>query len=282
MVKCSICKKEGHRSDNSRFHPKAKITTTEKTNTKAKTKKKTKSSSTTTHTSTIRIRTEVQSHGFTWEGDLLKNVYGASDIDITTIKYNSKVDLPHTLNRIGSFDLSIKTTNSQNAVCMADCLRLYDMVGNDTSTISIIPFHLVVVFYRQDDTRNMKIVKNIVEVDLTNARELLFGKITRPQLEELVNAIKAVPQKRKPSEEEYTTMYAIRDKLQPLMGSHAIHLDIKCNSQQSRLQCSFNRFQEFIKENPSRIVAQSNTGEFRGGKIASEISSSRRTFNKSK
>lgn len=45
-----------------------------------------------------------------------------------------------------------------------------------------------------------------------------------------------------------------------------------------RLQCSFNRFQNFLKENPTRIVAQSTTNEFRGGAIAAEISSSRRVF----
>jgi hypothetical protein len=70
-------------------------------------------------------------------------------------------------------------------------------------------------------------------------------------------------------------MYDIKKKLQQLSG--AIRLDIKCNSQQSRLQCSFNKFQSFIQNNP-RIVASTNTNEFRGGSITKEIQSSCRKF----
>jgi 4-hydroxybenzoate polyprenyltransferase len=58
----------------------------------------------------------------------------------------------------------------------------------------------------------------------------------------------------------------------------AIYFNIKCNSTQSRLQCSFNRFQEFIEKNPEKIVAKSNTNEFRGGSISPSIISSRRNF----
>jgi hypothetical protein len=80
------------------------------------------------------------------------------------------------------------------------------------------------------------------------------------------------------TEEEYNKMYSLRDSLQKLSG--AIHLDIKCNSTQSRLQCSFNRFQQFVEKNPAKLVAKSNTNEFRGGTISSQITSSRRVFKK--
>ena len=73
-------------------------------------------------------------------------------------------------------------------------------------------------------------------------------------------------------------MYAIRDSLQARSG--AIHLDIKCNSTQSRLQCSFNRFQQFLESHPTRIIAKSNTHEFRGGALSPQIVSSRRVFKK--
>ena len=109
---------------------------------------------------------------------------------------------------------------------------------------------------------------------------------------------KIVPQKRKPTKEEYDKMYELRDAIQPFMG--AIHLDIKCNSTQSRLQCSLNRFQEFMQKYPERIVAKSDAicedessplapksacaGSyqfgFRGGRVFAEIASSRRTFKK--
>jgi hypothetical protein len=115
---------------------------------------------------------------------------------------------------------------------------------------------------------------------LTNAVTPLFGDITRAQLEQLDKAVKAVPQKRKPTQEEHDHMYTLRNELQT--SSVAIHFDIKCNSTQSRLQCSLNRFQDFLNQNPDRIVAKrdTTTGLFRGKKIVEEIASSRRVFTK--
>jgi Zn-dependent M32 family carboxypeptidase len=137
---------------------------------------------------------------------------------------------------------------------------------------------MIVIHYTQDDTNNTKNVSSIVELDLTNSCELLFGTLTRSQIEELVNAVKSVPQKRKPTKEEYAHMYSLRNTLQEL--SEAIHFDIKCNSTQSRLQCSFNQFEKFMDKNPTRVVAKSETHEFRGGAISPQIISSRRVFKK--
>ena len=217
-------------------------------------------------------KTEVQSHGFRWEKELAVNVYHSTEIELKNIKYTNKTDIPALLNRLDGCDLSVKTTCSQNKVCMADCLRIFDAVSSET------PLHMVVLNYKQYDESQTKKIVSIIEIDLTSSRELLFGSITRSQLEELDKAVKSVPQKRKPTEEEYTHMYRIRNQLQPQYGD--IHLDIKCNSQQSRLQCSFNHFQQFIEKNPKRVIAYSHTNIFRGGEITNEISSSRRVFKK--
>lgn len=217
-------------------------------------------------------RKEVQAHGFSWEKEIICNVYRATNEELKHIKYTSKMDLPANLNRLDKCDVSVKTTCSQNAVCMADCLRVFDAVSSGN------PIHMVVVYYAQDDMNNTKKIITITEVDLTDSRDLLFGSLTRSQIEELVNTVKSVPQKRKPTEEEYNKMYSLRDSLQKSSG--AIHLDIKCDSTQSRLQCSFNRFQDFVEKNPSRIVAKSDTNEFRGGTISSVVTSSRRVFKK--
>ena len=182
------------------------------------------------------------------------------------------MDLPAKLNRLDKCDVSVKTSCSQNAVCMADCLSVFDTVSNGN------PIHIVVVHYIQDDANDTKKCITITEVDLTDSQVLLFGTLSRSQIEELVKLVKSVPQKRKPTKEEYNKMYALRDSLQKLSG--AIHLDIKCNSTQSRLQCSFNRFQQFVEKTPARLVAKSNTNEFRGGTISSQITSSRRVFKK--
>ena len=221
------------------------------------------------NTTMIPSRGEVQAHGFFWEKELIA-IYAAKSGEPKDISYTNKFDLPAALNRLDGCDLSIKTTRSQNAVCMGDCLRVFDAASSGS------PIHMVVVYYTQDDASNTKNVAGIIEVDLTNSSEALFGTLTRSQIEALDAAVKSVPQKRKPTAEQYAQMYSLRDTLQ--VQSAAIHLDIKCNSTQSRLQCSFNRFQEFIEKNPERIVAKSNTCEFRGGAISSQITSSRRRF----
>ena len=211
-------------------------------------------------------RKEVQSHGFSWEKELITNVYHATIEEIKQIKYNSKIDLPSKFNHIDNCDISIKTSGNKNSVCMSDCLRLFDSVEDKC-------IHLVVVHYKQ--INNIKKILSIIEIDLTNSRELLFGNLNRAQIEELDKAVKSVPQKKKPTDEQYNKMYILRDSL--ISGN--LRLDIKCNSTQSRLQCSFNHFQKFIENNPKRIIAKSNTNEFRGGIISSEILSSCRTFN---
>jgi hypothetical protein len=216
---------------------------------------------------------EVQKHGFTWERQMLTLVYGATNDELNEISYTSKIDLPAKLNSLDGCDVSIKTTCSPNAVCMGDALRVYDAVG-DSDT----PIHMTVIHYKQDDATNTKNITNIIELDLSGTRNELFGTLTRSQIEELDKVVKSVPQKRKPTDDEYKKMYSIRDSLQPQLG--AIRLDIKCNSTQSRLQCSFNRFQKFIEENSQRVVAKSSTNEFRCSSISPQLVSNRRVFKK--
>ena len=221
----------------------------------------------------IKIKTKtggaVQEHGKIWEKDLLMNVYGATEEEYRAIPYTNKIDLPGALNRLTpGCDISVKTSENLNGVCMGDALRVFDA--------SFLGMHMTTIHYSQNDETKTKKVLHITEVDLTASSAELFGTITRAQLEELDRAVNAVPQKRVPTPEEYAHMYAIRDALQ--VNSGAMHLDIKCNKTQSRLQCSFNRFQEFLEAHPSRIVARSDTHEFRGGSITAEISSGRRVF----
>jgi len=211
---------------------------------------------------------EVQSHGFSWEKDLLQNIYGATEEEIRKIPYTSKSDLPAELNRKDGVNLSIKTTCSPNTICMADCLRVYDSVTSGS------PLHMTVIYYKQDTTA--KHLQSITEVDLTNSVIPLFGSLTRAHLERLDKAVKKIPAKRSPTREEHHELYRLRDELQALSG--AIYLNIKCNSQQSRLQCSFNHFQRFLEKNPERVIGHSKTSSFRGGTVRETVDSGRRVF----
>jgi HJR/Mrr/RecB family endonuclease len=153
---------------------------------------------------------------------------------------------------------------------MADCRRVFEAVSSGT------PKHLTVLYYEQIE--NTKNVRTITEVDLTDSRDLLFGTLTRSQIEELVEVVKSVPKGRAPNPQEKNKIDSLRDSLQKLSG--AILLNIKIDSKkQRRLQCSFNNFPQFLKKNPERIVATSNTNEFRGGTISSQIISGPRVFN---
>jgi hypothetical protein len=210
---------------------------------------------------------EAQKHGFVWESEISK-LHGVTDEDRTQIKYTSKHDIPASLNRVGEYNGSIKTTGNPNMVCMADAKRVYHAVSSGEK------YHMIVVYYKQEG--GFKTQKSIIEVDLTDSRSLLFGTLTLEQIEKLDALVKSVPQKIEPTKEERQKMYALRDALH--MSSGAIQLNIKCNSTQSRLQCSFNKFQKFLDENPTRIVAKSDTNEFRGGFISPQIESSRRVF----
>jgi len=216
------------------------------------------------------IKNAVQKHGFNWEKELMANVYRATVEEINNIHYTSKVDLPANLNRLNQCDLSIKVSGSPNTVCMSDCLRVYDAVSSES------PYHLVVVHYKQLGLH--KTITSIIELDLTNSRELLFGTLTRAQIEDLDRAVKSVPSNRSPTDEEHKHMYAIHKSLKPLFG--AAYLNIKCNHTQSRLQCSLNKFQKFVNEHPERVVARSYTNEFQGGSITAEIESTPRQFKK--
>ena len=211
-----------------------------------------------------------QGHGFSLEKDIMRMIYHMTEEELHSIPYTSKADIPAELNRLDHCDVSIKTSGHPNMVCMADCLRVYDSVSSEK------PLHMIVIHYLQEaDTKK---ITSIIEIDLTHSHEALFGSLTRAEIEILDRAVKAIPQKKKPTEEERNSMYAIRDSLQARSG--AIHLDIKCNSTQSRLQCSFNRFQQFLESHPTRIIAKSNTHEFRGGALSPQIVSSRRVFKK--
>jgi hypothetical protein len=224
---------------------------------------------------------EVHKHGFSWEKSLLCGVYGAQEGELKGLGYTCKTDLPGALNRLEpGVGVSIKTAGLSNAVCMGDCLRIFDAVSSATATQEKL--HMTLVHYEQDDAAGVKKLAAVTEVDLTGSAAALFGDVSRTELEALDRAVKAVPQKRSPTAEEHAAMYTLRDALLP--RCRAIHLDIKCNSQQSRLQCSFSRaaFQKFLAENPERVVARSSTAEFRGGRIVEEVTSGRRVFNSKK
>jgi len=216
-------------------------------------------------------RTEVQAHGKTWEIDILVNVYGADAEKIKKTGYTSKYDLKAEDNKLDNCNLSVKTTGS-GTIYMGDCLRIFNSVTSSQ------PYHLVVISYAQRGT--YKHITKILEFDITGLKFDFFGTLTLEQINRLATAVKAIPQKISPTPAERKALYDLKKTLQPLSG--IVGLDIKCNSQQSRLQCSISagRFKGLLDKYPARIIATSNTNEFRGGSIRESIPSEKRILKK--
>ena len=208
---------------------------------------------------------EVQSHGFTWEADLLQNVYGLTKEEKAQISYTEKFDLPSRFNKLGPVNISVKCIGEKNAICMGDALRVFDEVSALET-----PLHLTLVSYEQ--VGNTKNVKAIKELNLTASNALLFGSLTRSQIQELDTLIKAA------ARETGCTDVHKQAELNRLSGY--IQFNPKVNTQQSRLQCSFSfkQFQAFLTQHPERIVAESTTNQFKGGSIQASIQAGPRVF----
>ena len=103
---------------------------------------------------------ESQAHGFTWENHIKKDVYGIQAI----ADYTRKNDVDPDENKIDGCAVSIKTSGGMS-VDMGDARRIFEATGGD-------PYHMVVVQYDQIDDN--KVLTYIMEVDLTDARKILF------------------------------------------------------------------------------------------------------------
>lgn len=212
---------------------------------------------------------EVQKHGFTWQNQILKNIYRVTEDELSLISYTAKDDLPANLNRLDNAILSLKTTGNDNTVCMGDFLSFYKTIASGEK------IHIVVLVYKQ--IGEYKCLKKLIEINLTGCLELLFGDLNLSDIEELDKVVKDIPHgKRKQSEKLNTKLLnkKLRDKCACIIPN------VKADSKkQRRLQCSFNKFQDFIKNNPEIIISQSITNQFRGGSIESKILSKSRSFN---
>lgn len=213
-----------------------------------------------------------QAHGFTWERELLTKVYQAPASELATLSYTAKNDLPAAMNRRDAgVAVSVKTSGNPKNVDMGSALRIFDAVSSGEK------LHVTVIFYAQEDATTKRI-REIIEVDLTNATPLLFGTLCRSDVEALDAIVRAVPKKRSPTAEEHAAIYSLQPALNERAG--AIQLRPKCDSQQSRLQCSFNRFDLFIAAHPERVNHRGTATDFRGTQIQEAIASTPRVRNK--
>jgi len=204
---------------------------------------------------------ESQSHGFLVQYQILENIYGYIELDSS--RYTSKHDLCSDYNDVDPdrCNISIKTTLSKKRVDMGDARRVFNSLNEDN-------LNMIVVHLKQVDT--MKKIESVVQVNLTAQGQLLFGNITCSDIETLDSMVK---QKDLDNGTRKLFNIHLNEK------SKYIQFNIKIDSKQRRLQCSFFDFPTFMKENPSLIVHRSDGPVFRGVKIE-DVESGKRKRNK--
>jgi len=228
--------------------------------------------------------TEVQAHGKTWEKEIAMNVFKATEHELKQVHYTATHDIPAAINHLEpDTSISVKVSCSENSIGMGDALRVFDTVSSGHK------IHAVVLLYKQDCAALTKTMTRILEVDLTGSVRELFGSITRKDLQDLNELIHAVPQalrkrivvdgKKIPQESVQRSAYLAK-QVELLEKTGAIFLNPKVDETNSRLQCSFNKFQKFLTDYPERLKAQTSTENFRGGTITKVIDSSPRKFTK--
>ena len=214
---------------------------------------------------------ENQAHGKSWERDLGLNVYKATEAELDSVSHTAPIDVPRAFNRLDGTDISIKVSGG-DAIDMGDIVRVFKEVSSGEK------IHMTVISWIQKDPTTKKL-KSLTEVDLTNSVKLIFGTATLSEIEELVGYVKAIPHYGRTAEHQatYKRMAAALKEKSGGWISYAPKVD---SATQRRVQGHFSQFSRFVQENPSRVVATSQTGEFRGGRITEEIVSTPRVRNK--
>lgn len=219
--------------------------------------------------------TESQAHGKSWEDDIKSYIFWLTKEECDSIPHTARHDIPGELNRLDKgTNISIKTTGS-DTVCMADVSRVCENVGNGEQ------IHAIILMYKQNNSKKTKKLYRIIEFNLTNSRELLFGTATIEEINELVTYVKSIP-KDVTAAHRATYKRMAKDISAKNGGyiSYAPKVDSKGQRRQRRVQCCIPKFSKFVKEHPERVIAESQSGEFRGGTITEEIVSPPRQRNK--
>ena len=172
-----------------------------------------------------------QDHGKTWEKSILSEVYNLSENEFKMLKYTDAHDLPGHLNRLDGANVSVKSSGDRKLVCMGNPFRIFESTG---------PLHMIVVFYTQDG--NVKRLDEIIKIDLTDAKSILFGTNTHEDMKNLETVIKSVPIGRRQTPEEKGRIEEIKRRLNARSGALVFNPKVDSKTQR-RLQCSFNLFQ---------------------------------------
>lgn len=203
---------------------------------------------------------ESQLHGNLFEDDIKQKVFG----NPPRASYTAPHDVDRCHNPLNSNEnISVKSTGS-STVCMASALRVYGYEEGVEHTA-------IVVQYKQQDDK--KILTHVYELDLMQ-RELLYGRVTQQDIEELDALVRSMPLFQRVPEIDR----AITAKKKELNAKSGImRFNPKIDSEkQRRLQCSIPKFASY----PSLVKSVTTEPVVRGVQIISSIDSGRRVRNR--
>lgn len=203
---------------------------------------------------------ESQQHGFLWESEIKTKVFGLTGPD----PYTAVHDIDRNRNTLNpNENVSIKTTGS-TTLCMGDALRVFDYEPGVEHTC-------IAIQYGQRDQQ--KVLTSVYELDLMK-REILWGGVTKQDVEDLDRLVHSMPANRRDSEIDK----AIAQKKKELNAkSGAIRFNPKIDSKnQRRLQCSIPKFATY----PDLIKSSTTQPIVRDVAIAASVESGRRVRNR--
>jgi len=203
---------------------------------------------------------ENQKHGFLWESIIKTIVFGLAGKE----KYTAVHDIPRSRNTLNpNENISIKTTGN-SLLCMGDALRVFDYEPEVEHTCIVIQYA-----QRWEE----KVLTHVYELDLTQ-REVLWGSVTKQDIEELDRLVRSMPANRRDADIDR----AITQKKRELNAkSGAVRFNPKIDSKtQRRLQCSIPMFASY------RALIKTSTTEaiVRGIPIVASIAGGRRVRNR--
>jgi hypothetical protein len=202
--------------------------------------------------------TESQAHGFTWEDHIKKEVYKIQG----NAAYTRKNDIDSHENTIDSkaVNISIKTSGSLS-VDMGDARRVYEGTSE--------PLHMVLIQYTQQG--GQKVLKSVLEVDLTGAREELFGSLTLAEVVGFHEELKKIPHGQVQNKDYLKHSAELNTK-----SKHLVLRPKVDSKSQRRLQCSFTNIDAFCAAYPERLLYKNTEGLFKGVQLMKTLESGRR------
>lgn len=205
-----------------------------------------------------------QHHGFMFENQIRTKVFGMTSENNNTGKH----DIPKNKNKLNSNEnVSIKMTGNSDVGC-GDILRFYDYDFADENT-------MIIGQYTQNATQ--KTINRVIELDYNKKlHEYMFGTVTREELVEYVDMVKAVP-RGKVSERLRKEILQKKKDIEKKHGM-VIQISPKIDScSQRRVQCRIKNIDDVIRGTVSNLKTMSTDGFIRGVKIDVVIPSAVRT-----